>query len=125
MIGKAAARQGSTTISAPSGNLRMWSWHVAVPALRPVRLTVDHECARPADALPAVVLERDGVLALGDQSLVEDVEQLEERSILADLVDVVLLEAPSGVRTVLAPHLERQVAHSVPMTVHCLPRRHL
>ena len=71
------------------------------------------------------MLERDGVLALGDQSLVEDVEQLEERSILADLVDVVLLEAPSGVRTVLAPDLERQVADSVAMPFVSFPDVHL
>src|SRR5680860_32170 len=31
MIGKAAARHGSTVISSPSANFRMWSWHVAVP----------------------------------------------------------------------------------------------
>ncbi len=97
MIGKAAARHGSTTISAPSGNLRMCSWHVAVPRCGPWAWPLIISAHGPADALAAVVLERDGVLALGDQSLVEDVEQLEERSILADLVDVVLLEAPGGV----------------------------
>src|SRR5215218_7329252 len=39
MIGKARARHGSTTISSPSSNLRMCSWHVAVPS--------DGPCARP------------------------------------------------------------------------------
>ncbi len=32
MIGNAVARHGSTTISSPSLNLRMCSWHVAVPS---------------------------------------------------------------------------------------------
>ncbi len=35
MIGKAAARHGSTVIVAPSVNLRMWSWQVAVPPSGP------------------------------------------------------------------------------------------
>ena len=39
MIGNARARHGSTTISSPSSNLRMWSWQVAVPS--------DGPCARP------------------------------------------------------------------------------
>ena len=34
-IGKAPARHGSITISAPSSNLRMWSWQVAVPRWGP------------------------------------------------------------------------------------------
>ena len=35
MIGKAVARHGSTTISAPLWNLRMCSWQVAVPRCGP------------------------------------------------------------------------------------------
>ena len=35
MMGKALARHGSTTISAPSSNMRMCSWHVAVPRCGP------------------------------------------------------------------------------------------
>ena len=35
MIGNARARHGSTTISSPSVNLRMCSWHVAVPRCGP------------------------------------------------------------------------------------------
>ena len=56
-------------------------------ALRAVGLAVDHQRARAADALAAVVVEDDRFLALGDQPLVEDVEQLEERRLVADLVD--------------------------------------
>jgi hypothetical protein len=39
---------------------------------------VDDHAARAADALAAVVVEGDGILALGDEALVHDVEHLEE-----------------------------------------------
>ncbi len=35
MMGKARARHGSTVMVSPSVNLRMWSWHVAVPRSGP------------------------------------------------------------------------------------------
>ena len=52
-------------------------------ALRPVRLAVDHEAAGAADALAAVALERDRVLVLQGQALVEEVEHLQERHLRA------------------------------------------
>jgi erythromycin esterase-like protein len=58
-IGNAAARHGSTVTCAPSWNLRMCSWHVAVPISGRAGLAVDHHPARAADALAAVVVERD------------------------------------------------------------------
>ena len=62
--GNALARHGSMWISSPSAKLRMCSWQVVVPRSGP--------CARPliimahtaADALAAVVVERDRLLAL-------------------------------------------------------------
>ena len=78
-------------------------------ALRAVRLAVDHQRAGAADALPAVVVEDDRLLALLDQPLVEDVEQLEERRLVADLGDLVRLEPALFVGPVLAPDLEREV----------------
>ena len=50
-------------------------------ALGAVRLAVDHHPARSADALAAVVLERDRLLALVDEPVVEDVEHLEKRHV--------------------------------------------
>ena len=47
--------------------------------LRPVRLTVDHDAAGAADALTAVVVERDRLFALDREVLVHLVEHLEER----------------------------------------------
>src|SRR6266511_1729599 len=67
---------------------------------------VDHHGARSADALAAVVVEGDGFLAVGDEPLVEHIEQLEERHVGAYVVDVVLLEATAVVRAGLAPHAE-------------------
>ena len=78
-------------------------------ALRTVGLTVDHQRARATDALAAVVVEDDRILALLDQPLVEDVEQLEERRLVADLGDLVRLEPALFVGAVLAPDLEREV----------------
>ena len=109
MIGNAAARHGSTTISSPL----LEHAHVQLArggaALRAVGLAVDHQRARAADALATVVVEDDGVLALLDQPLVEDVEQLEERCLVADLGDLVRLEATLLVGAVLAPDLQGQV----------------
>ena len=67
-IGNAAARHGSSQSSSPSLKWRMWSWQTVVPRLRPVRLAVDHEAAHAADALAAVVIEGDGILALADEA---------------------------------------------------------
>ena len=91
-IGNAAARHGSTVMWAPSANLRMWSWHVAVPSSGPCGrplIIIEHDAA---DALAAVVVERDRLAALLDQALVEHVEELEERHVGADVVDLVGLE---------------------------------
>ena len=85
MTGNAAARHGSTVIESPSLNLRA------------------------ADALAAVVVERDRLRAVGDEPLVEHVEQLEERHVGADVVDVVVLEAAPVVGAGLAPDAEVDV----------------
>ena len=42
----------------------MWSWQVVVRLRGAVRHAVDHHAARAADALAAVVVEGDGLLAL-------------------------------------------------------------
>ena len=74
-----------------------------------VRLAVDHQPARAADAFTAVAVEGDGLVALVDESLVEHVEHLEERHVLVDLGDRVDLEPAAGAGTVLTPHLEGEV----------------
>jgi hypothetical protein len=73
-----------------------------------VRVAVDDHVARAADALAAVLVERDGLLALQDQLLVEDVDELEERHVLDGVVHLVVDEAALVVRAALAPDLQLQ-----------------
>jgi hypothetical protein len=53
--------------------------------LRAVRHAVDHHAAHAADALAAVVVERDRLLAVERSALVEHVEHLEERHVRGDV----------------------------------------
>jgi hypothetical protein len=62
-------------------------------AVGAVRDAVDQHAAHAADALAAVRVEGDRVLALGDQALVQHVEHLEERHVLDDVLDRVRDEA--------------------------------
>ena len=59
------------------------------------------------------MIEDDGFLALGDQALVQDVEHLEERRLVGDLVDDVGVEVTAVVRPGLAPDLEGEVLEGV------------
>src|SRR5262245_3283797 len=75
-----------------------------------VGLAVDHHPAGAADPLAAVVLEGDGLLALGDQPLVDRVEHLEEGHVRADAPG--LLDVGDHLALVpgrLAPHVEGHV----------------
>jgi hypothetical protein len=76
---------------------------------RPVRAPVDHHRARSADALAAVVVEGDRLLAGRDPSLVDDVEHLEERHLGADVLGVDLLERTGGAGAGLSPDSELEV----------------
>jgi hypothetical protein len=79
-----------------------------------VRDAVDHRGAHAADPLAAVVVERDGLLPLADQVLVDDVEHLEEGMVGGDVPRDVGLE-PSGVaRVPLPPHDQLQVHGPAP-----------
>ncbi len=63
----------------------MWSWQVVVPASGPWATPLIIMPAHAADALAAVVIERDRLLAVGDQLLVDHVEHLEERHVGVDV----------------------------------------
>ena len=76
--------------------------------VRPVGDAVDHEAARATDALAAVAVEDDRVLAAADQVLVDHVQHLEERHVLVDVARLVGLEAAGVIRAFLSPDLERQ-----------------
>ena len=88
MTGKASARHGSMVIVVAVGERA----HVQLAGrgdLGAVGLAVDHQAAHAADALAAVGVERDRLLALGVELLVEHVEHLEERHVRGDVVDLV------------------------------------
>ena len=74
-----------------------------------VRLSVDHQAAHAADALATVGVERDRLLTLGVELLVEHVEHLEEGHVRGDVVDLVGVQPAlrRGVR--LPPDLQGQV----------------
>jgi hypothetical protein len=69
---------------------------------------VDGEAARTANAFATIALERDGLFTVVDQVLVDDIEHLEERRVLAD-ADGVRLELPGLAAAVLTPDLEREI----------------
>jgi hypothetical protein len=96
MTGNASARHGSMR----DRRRRRGTAHVQLAgggALRgraPGR-TVDHQAAHAADALAAVAVEGDRLLALGVELLVEDVEHLEERHVFETSADLVGDHLPS------------------------------
>ena len=77
--------------------------------LRTVRLAIDHHAAAATDPLPAVMVEGDRLLALGEKPLIEDVEHLEERHLLGDAVDLIGLEPSRRIGPDLSPDLENEV----------------
>jgi hypothetical protein len=74
-----------------------------------VRLAVDVASAGPADPFPTVALEGNGLLARSFKALVENVEHLEKRHMLVDVVHLVGLECASTLAVFLPPHIERDL----------------
>jgi hypothetical protein len=74
-----------------------------------VRHAVDDHRARAADALAAVVVERDRVLAPAEQVLVEHVHHLEERHVLFDAGHLVRGGPALVVRVVLPPDADGEL----------------
>ena len=70
-----------------------------------VRCTVDVERAHAADALAAVVVEHERLLAFVDKLLVQDVKHLEERGVIGDVVHFVGVEMSLVLGAILAPEL--------------------
>ena len=84
MTGNAVARHGSITIVSPSWNFRMCSWQVAVPFCGPWAwpLIISEQVPQmPSRQSWSKVI---GSLPSVDQPLVDDVEHLEERHVVAD-----------------------------------------
>ena len=74
-----------------------------------VRASVDHHPAGAADALTAVMGERDRLDVFGDEALIDDVEHLQERAVLGDVRGVNVHEAARLIRPGLTPDAQLQV----------------
>ena len=109
MTGKALARNGSIQMVSPSRNLRMWSWQVVMPRVLAVGDAVDGQRAGAADALAAVVVEVDRLLALVDEAFVDDVEHFEEGGLLGDVLGIVGFDAALVLGAGLAPDFEGEI----------------
>ena len=72
-------------------------------------LSINHERARPANSFAAVVVEHDGFFAFGHQLVIQDVEHLQERGLVGDLVNDVCLKVSLCCWASLAPDLQRDV----------------
>ena len=70
-----------------------------------MRRTVDVKRAHTADTLAAVVVEHERLLTSIDEFLVEDVEHLQERSVVGDVLHLVRIEMTLILRAVLLPIL--------------------
>src|SRR5205085_224660 len=68
----------------------------------------DHHRAGAADALAAIVIERDRIVAGRDQLLVQYVEHFQERHVRADIIDLIVNESPNRFRVFLPPDLEME-----------------
>ena len=71
-----------------------------------VGVTIDIERAHAADTLAAVVVKVDGLLALLDELLIEDIEHLEERGVSGNVLHLVGLEVSLLLRSSLTPHFQ-------------------
>jgi len=82
-------------------------------ALVAVGLAIDHQRARATNTFATIVVEHDSFLAVIDETLIQDVEHLEERCLVADLFDGVILEVSRIIRALLAPHAQGEVGQMI------------
>ena len=73
-----------------------------------VRLAVDHESAHAADAFAAIVIERDGIVALLDEPLIQHVQHFEKRHVLVHTGNFVANHASPVLRIFLPPDVQCQ-----------------
>ena len=69
-------------------------------------MSVDVERAHAADALAAVVVEHERLLAFLNELLVQNVEHLEERCIIGDVLHLACVKMALGFRSVLTPEFQ-------------------
>jgi len=76
---------------------------------------VDHEAAASANALTAIVFERDRRLPFGDELFVDHVKHFEERHVGADILRFVALHTARGCGVRLPPDVESEVSLITPL----------
>ena len=81
-------------------------------ARRAVGLAVDHHAAGAANPLAAIVVERDRLLPVLDQLLVEHVEHLQKRHVGRDVVELVGLELARATRAPAAARFSKSAKGS-------------
>ena len=74
-----------------------------------VGLSVDHEAAGATDSFTTIAVERDGLVAISDEVLVDEVEHLEKGHLVLHICCFVGLEVAGVGRTALAPDLECEI----------------
>jgi hypothetical protein len=70
---------------------------------------VDRQRARPANPLAAIVIERNRLLTLLRELLVDDVEHFEKRRLAGNVMRIDVYELPFARAILLAPDFELQI----------------
>ncbi len=79
------------------------------PTLGTVSGPVDHETTGPADSLTAIVIERHRLLALANESLVQEVEHLQKGHVLGHLVQLIADKTAFVLGAPLSPDIESEL----------------
>ena len=81
--------------------------------VRTVGLAIDRKRTGPANALAAIGIECDRLLALCDKPFVHDIQHFEKRRIRRNVRGLVFDELPFALRVSLAPDLEFEIHESL------------
>ena len=76
---------------------------------RPMRDAIDRQRTSPANALAAIVIECDGLLAFREQVFIHDVQHFEKRCVGGNIARFDIDKAARGVRGFLTPDFEVEI----------------
>ena len=74
-----------------------------------VSFTVDRKRAGPANAFPAIRVERDGFLSGSKQIFIKNIEHLEKRRVRGNVADFVIDKLAAGLAILLPPNFKFEV----------------
>jgi hypothetical protein len=72
-------------------------------------LSVNHQRTCATDSLTTVVIEYHCFFAVSHETIIQDVEHLQERGLVGDFINLVRFEMTFGRGAILTPNLERDV----------------